>query len=116
MASPQVSLPRSANGSDIPLGPSTTAKAAPTISSSIAGSTTLTFNSATTFLRIYAIDKDVYFKWGATTVDATNFDEVIPANQIVDLVIPTQQTTGVLYATCRFIERAATATIIIIEK
>jgi hypothetical protein len=86
-----------------------------TVSASISASTTVTFNASTKMLRIYAIDKDVYLKWGATAVTAANFDEVIPANQVVDLYIPAETGTT-LYTTMRIIERAATATVIIIEK
>lgn len=96
-------------GNDRRLTPHVTALAR-TVSSSISSSTTLTLQSATTILRVYAIDKDVYIKWGATAVDATNFDEVIPANQIVDLYVPGSVTE------LRMIERSATATVIIIEK
>ncbi len=87
-----------------------------TVSSSISASTTITFNASTTFLRIYAVSQDVYFKWGATAVTSSNFDEVIPANQVVDLLVPIDTTTGLLFTTCRVIERTATATIIVIEK
>lgn len=86
-----------------------------TVSASISSATAITFNSATTFLRVYAIDKDVYLKWGTTNVTAANFDEVIPANQICDFYVPSQS-TGAKYTQCTVIERSATATIIVIEK
>lgn len=86
-----------------------------TVSSSISTSTTVAITSGATFLRIYAIDKDIYFKWGSTAVTSSNFDEVIPANQIVDLYIPIESGTT-LYTTARVIERSATATIVVIQK
>jgi len=108
-------LPRDGNSIAAQLTPASTALAR-TVSSSISASTTVTFNAATTLLRVYAIDKDVYLKWGSTAVTSSNFDEVIPANQIVDLFVPIDTSTNLLYTTMRVIERAATATIIIIEK
>lgn len=110
-----VSIPRDANRIAAQLTPSAIALAR-TVSSSISSSTTVTFNAATAFLRVYAVSQDVYLKWGATAVTSSNFDEVIPSNQIVDLFIPVDVTTGLLFTTMRIIERSATATIIIIEK
>ncbi|MCL5460148.1 hypothetical protein M3M33_16035, partial [Loigolactobacillus coryniformis] len=62
--------------------------------------------------------QDVYFKWGATTVTSSNFDEVIPAGQIVDLIVPLDSsvTPPSRFAAYRIIERTASASIIIIEK
>lgn len=86
-----------------------------TVDTTISASTEVDFNAATTFLRVYAIDKDVYMKWGTTAVTSSNFDEVIPANQICDFYVPLQTGTT-LYAAATFIERAATGGIIVIEK
>ncbi len=86
-----------------------------TVDATISTSTEITLNAATTFLRIYAIDKDVYLKWGTADVTASNFDEIIPANQIVDLYVPIESGTT-LYTAINLIERAATGGIIVIEK
>lgn len=85
-----------------------------TVDATISASTEITLNAATTFIRVYAIDKDVYMKWGTADVTAANFDEVIPANQICDFYVPTE--TSALYTAVNFIERAATGGIIVIEK
>ncbi len=87
-----------------------------TIDETISTSTEITLNAATTLLRIYAIDKDVYLKWGTDDVTASNFDEVIPANQIADFVVPVDLTTKQRFTAINLIERAATGGVIVIEK
>lgn len=87
-----------------------------TVDATISGSTEITLNASTSMIRVYAIDKDVYMKWGTTDVASDNFDEVIPANQICDFVVPQQSGTTSLYTAVNFIERAATGGIIVIEK
>jgi hypothetical protein len=81
-----------------------------TVSGSISASTSISISAAAKMIRVYAIDKDVYLKWGSTAVTSSNFDEVIPANQICDFYIP--ESINV----CTVIERSATATIIVIQK
>ena len=63
-----------------PMGTSLARYVQATLSSSIE----ITLNTNTTFLRIYAISKDVYLRWGIEDANASLFDEIIPANQIVD--------------------------------
>lgn len=108
-------VPRDASNAPLQLTPSTTALGR-LVSASISSSTIRDLTAGTSMIRVYAIDKDIYLKWGSTAVDATNFDEVIPANQVVDLVVPKNPATNALFNTIRVIERAATATIILIEK
>lgn len=86
-----------------------------TVDATISSSTEITLNALTTMIRVYAIDKDVYMKWGTDDVTAANFDEVIPANQICDFYVPVSSGTT-LYTAVNFIERAATGGIIVIEK
>lgn len=81
-----------------------------TVDASISGSTEITLNVATSFISVYAIAKDVYMKWGTTDVSASNFDEVIPAGQIRDFLVPNGETA------VNFIEREASATVIVVEK
>lgn len=81
-----------------------------TVDASISSSTEIVLNKETTMLRVYAIAQDVYLKWGETAVTASNFDEVIPAGQIVDLRVPNQENT------INVIERVAGATVIVIQK
>lgn len=110
-------IPTNPNGQVIPLTPDRVTLAR-TVSATISSSTQITFNASTKFLRVYAIDKDVYLKWGTTACSSSNFDEVIPANQVVDLIVPKDLslTTPALFTAATVIERAATATIIVIEK
>lgn len=108
-------LPTDQNTKVLQLTPAVIAKAV-TVSSSIGTSFQITFGTSSTILRCYANSQDVYLKWGTATVTSSNFDEVIPAGQIVDLVIPKQLPTNFTYAACNVIQVAATATITVIEK
>lgn len=81
-----------------------------TVDASISSSTEITLNTATTFLSVYAIAKDIYLKWGTTDVSASNFDEVVIAGQQKNFIIPDGVTA------VNFIEREAGATLIVIEK
>jgi hypothetical protein len=103
-------------GELIPMLPPTVAIAR-TLDTSISSSTEITLNAATSMLRIYAIAKDIYLKWGTADVTAANFDEVIPAGQILDLVVPVEtESTGALFTAINLIERESSATVIVIEK
>lgn len=114
MPSPRTSLPKDGSNTQAPLAPAVPALSRSVISS-LSSSTTLAITSGATFIRFYATSQDVYLKWGATAVDATNFDEVIPAGQVVDVFIPVES-TGNTYTTCRLIERAASAALVQIQK
>lgn len=103
-----VLLPRAENGV-AQLTPASVALAR-TVDATISASTEITLNAATKFIRVYALTQDVYLKWGTADVDATNFDEVIPANQVCDFFVPTAITA------INLIERTATAGVIVIEK
>lgn len=81
-----------------------------TVNASISSSTEITFHVNTSIIRVYAIDADIYMKWGTDDVSASNFDEVIVAGQVFDFVVP----DGI--AAANFIERAASATLVCIEK
>lgn len=83
---------------------------AQTVDATISSSTEITLNVETTMLRVYAITKDVYLKWGTDDVTSSNFDEVIPASQVLDFKVPNGQTA------INLIEREATAGVIVIEK
>lgn len=90
------------------LSPNIAAKAR-TVDASISTSTEITFHKATTYIKVYAIAKDVYLKWGTADVTASNFDQVIPAGQVADLLLP-DNTTAV-----NLLEREAGATVIVLE-
>lgn len=81
-----------------------------TVDATISSSTEITLNTATTYVRVYAIAKDVYIKWGTDDVTAINFDEVIPAGQVMDFLVPENITA------LNLIEREAGATVIVIQK
>jgi len=109
-----MNLPKDDNRIALQLAPAAIALAR-TVDATISSSTEITLNASTTLVRAYAIDKDVYLKWGTDDVSAANFDAVIPANQIVDFVVPKVSTTGVLYTALNLIERVATAGVIVLE-
>ena len=106
---PVVDLPQDLNSRTIQLPPARVALAR-TVDPTISASTEITLNTATSFIRVYAITQDVYLKWGTDDVTASNFDEVIPAGQICDFFIPASITA------INLIERTASATVIVIEK
>lgn len=108
------SLPRDDNRIAAQLMPASAAIAV-TVDATISASTEITLNTATTLIRIYALDKDIYMKWGTADVTASNWDHIIPANQICDFFVPRVTTTGVLYTAVNFIERAATAGLFLSE-
>ena len=81
-----------------------------TTDATISASTEITLNGATSNIKVYAITKDVYLKWGTTDVSASNFDEVIPAGSVLNVGVPTGQTA------INLIEREASATAIVIER
>lgn len=108
------SLPRDGNGQVIQLAPSGVALQQ-TVNSTLSSAQTITFNASSVFLRCYATSQDVYLKWGTTAVTSSNFDDIIPAGQIVDFFIPLQS-TGVRYTACTLIERSASASIVAIER
>jgi len=78
-----------------------------TYDATISGSTTVTFNTASEYIEVTAIDKGIFMKWGATA-SSSAFDEFIPAN--------TSKTFIIQAATAQFIEQAATAILVVIEK
>lgn len=109
-----VQLPRDESRSVMQLAPTGPALAV-TVDPTISSSTEITLNTATRFLRIYATVQDVFLKWGVADVTAANFDEVIPAGQIVDLFVATDS-TGARYTAINLIERTTSASVIVIEK
>lgn len=78
-----------------------------TYDATISASTTVTFAAGSKYIEVSAIDKGVFMKWGATA-SSSAFDEFIPAN--------TSKTFVILAATAQFIEEAATAKLVVIEK
>lgn len=75
-------------------------------------------NTLSSFIRVYAKTKDVYLKWGEDSEDyvtAVDFDEIIPADQYIDLVVPLKA-NGSEYDHVHLVQSTASATAVIIEK
>jgi len=105
-----VNVPLSQSGQPVQIVPSQPALAS-TTNASISTSTTITLNVETTFIEVNALSQGVYMKWGASVATTNNgFDEYISADQTRHYAVP----TGVTQVS--FIERATSATIIVIEK
>ena len=82
---------------------------ATTYDATVSGSTTVTFNSGSTYIEVTALLKGIFMKWGATA-SSTSFDEFIAPESTRTYIIPTGT------ATAQFIEEAASAHLIVIEK
>jgi hypothetical protein len=78
-----------------------------TYDATVSASTAITLNAGTTYIVVSAIDAGIFMKWGATA-SSSAFDEFIPAD------------TTKLYvkqaATVQFIQEAATAKLVVLEK
>jgi len=81
----------------------------------ISGSTAITLDAAAKYIEVSACLKGIFLKWG-TTASSTDFDEFISAESTRVYVIPKNPVTGALYTTVEFIEEAATAHLVVIEK
>ena len=108
------SLPKDANSVSMPLTPSVVALAV-TNNGSLSSSATITFQTTTTFIEVSALSQGIFMKWGATA-SSTVFDEYIQAGFTRHYTIPLNTTTGLPYTTAQFIQQAASATLILIEK
>lgn len=86
-----------------------------TVDSTISTSTEITLQPTTKYLRLYATSQDVYLRWGIEDCNENTFDEIIPAGQVVDLMVP-DDIRGVRSTAINVIERASGATIVVIEK
>lgn len=73
----------------------------------ISSSTEVTLDSGTSYIEVTAIDKGIFMKWGAAAT-SSDFDEFIGANQTRVYVKQA--------ATVQFLEEAATAKLVVIEK
>lgn len=114
MTATNQSLPVDANSKTVPLVPSVTALAT-TVDTTISSSTSISLNASTTFIEVNALSQGIYMKWGATASSST-FDEFIQSGSTRQYVVPINSATGLRYTTVQFIEQAASATLIVIEK
>lgn len=105
-------LPEDGNNHTAPLTPAKVSLASQIVGTLSSGTIPFSLQTGTKFLRTYGVAKDVYMKWGTATVTTSNFDEVIPAGQIVDFFCP----AGAAGTAVNFIESTASGTVVIIQK
>lgn len=82
---------------------------ATTYDATINGSTLVTLNSGTTYIEVTALLKGIFLKWDATA-SSSSFDEFVAPDSTREYIVPSG-TTAV-----QFIEEAASAHLIVIEK
>lgn len=104
----KVSLPIDSNSKEFQLPPATLALAV-TYDTTISSSTSITLNVNTSLIEVTSLAKGTFMKWGGTA-SSSSFDEFIAPDTSRTYVVPTGQTT------VQFIEQAASATLIVIEK
>lgn len=80
-----------------------------TYDATISSSTAITLNSGTTYIEVTALLKGIFMKWGATAT-SSSFDEFIAPEGTREYLVPTGTTT------VQFIEEAASAHLVVIEK
>jgi len=80
-----------------------------TYDATISSSTEIVLDEETSVIEVSAIDKGVFLKWDAT-VSSGDFDEFISANQTRLFVRPDSALAA------NFIEEAATAKLVVIQK
>lgn len=109
MAGPKAEIPIDAEGNAVQITPSFVALEE-TYDTTISSSTEITLNTGTSFIEVSAITKPIFMKWG--TDDATNadFDEFIQAGTSRQYYVPAGITA------VNFLEQAATALLVVIEK
>ncbi len=86
-----------------------------TYDATINASTAITLNTATQTIEVTALLKGIFLKWG-TTATSSDFDEFIAPESTRVYVVPINPVTGAKYTTVEFIEEAATAHLVVIEK
>ena len=110
----KASLPKDGNRQGVQITPDVVALDE-TYDTTISASTELTLNASTTLIEVAAISQGIFLKWGTTDVSSSDFDEFIPAGTVRHFYVPLD-TNGVLYTAVNFIEQAASATLVVIEK
>ena len=81
-----------------------------TYDATISSTTEITLNAATTFIEVTAVAEGIFMKWGTSDVTNADFDEYIAKDTTRQYYVP-EGITAV-----NFIERAATALLVVIEK
>ncbi len=79
----------------------------------------VTLNDDTIIVSVYAISKDVYLRWGGGVDLASGkelFDEIVVAGDTPREFSVPLQINGQLHDTVSFLQREASATVIVVEK
>lgn len=89
-----------------------------TYDDSVSASTEITFQTNTSLIEVTALTKPILLSWGTGDASAATdgFDEVIQPGETRHFVVPKDPTTGARYTAVNFIEQAASAVLICIEK
>jgi len=89
-----------------------------TYDATISATHEITLQTNTSLLEVSAITKPILLSWGTgdASVATDGFDEVIQAGETRHFVVPIDPSTRVRYTAVNFIEQAATAILICIEK
>ena len=80
-----------------------------TYDATISSSTAVTLNVKTEYIEVSAVTKGVFLKWNSTAA-SNSFDEYISPDTTRTYIVPDGATTA------NFIEQAATAILVVIEK
>jgi len=107
-------VPRDPSGAVLPLTPSNLAIAI-TYDTTISSSTAVSLNASTSLIEVNALSQGIFMRWGGTA-SSSAFDEYIQAGSTRHYAVPINATTKVRYTSVEFIEQAASATLIVIEK
>ena len=105
----RVPIPRDSNRNVVQITPARVALDE-TYDTTVSTSTELTLNTDTTLIEVAAISQGIFLKWGEDDVSSSDFDEFIPAGTLRHFYIP----EGVVAV--NFIEQAASATLVVVEK
>lgn len=80
-----------------------------TYDATVSSSTEITLNAGTTSIEVTAVDKGIFMKWGGVA-SSSDFSEYIGAGITQLYIVPDGITT------VQFIQQAATAALVVIEK
>lgn len=111
----RINLPVDQNGNVVQITPAV-ASLAKTYDETISSSTEITLNTATTFIEVTAMAEGVFLKWGTADVTNANFDEYIAKDSTRQYYVPVDTSTNAKYTAVNFLQRAATALLVVIEK
>lgn len=110
----QVQVPKDSAQVSLPIVPSLQSLAV-TNNGSLASAASITLQATTSLIEVNTLSQGVYMRWGAVPT-TTAFDEYIQAGFTRHYVVPINPTTGLRFTTVQFLQQAASATVIVIEK